>query len=269
MLIFAIDDEQATLAELHEAIARARPEAEILDFRRASDALAAIRQEERQPDVVFSDIQMPGMDGLSLAVRIRSEAPQAKVVFVTGYEQYAAEAYRRRVHGYLMKPVDAAMVREELDALGLPLRAEEPDKLVVRCFGWFDVFWHNEPLIFSRSQTKELFAYLIDREGAACTAGEIITALWEDAEAVKNPKAYLRVLIQDLRSSLAEIGMEGLLIRKHGQLALRTDMVDCDYYRLKKGDPSALNAWHDEYMKQYSWAEFTLGMLQFGRNLDA
>ncbi len=265
MLIFAIDDEQATLDELHEAIAQARPEAEILDFRRASDAVAAIQQEKRQPDVVFSDIQMPGLDGLSLAVRIRSEAPQAKIVFVTGYEQYAVEAYRRRVHGYLMKPVDPDMVREELDALGLPLLAAEPEKLLVRCFGWFDVFWQGEPLIFSRSQTKELFAFLIDREGAACTAGEIITALWEDAEAVKNPKAYLRVLIQDLRNTLSEIGLSDLLIRKHGQLAIRTDMVDCDYYRLKKGDPDALNAWHDEYMKQYSWAEFTLGMLQFSR----
>ena len=161
-------------------------------------------------------------------------------------------------------PKSAATVREELDALELPLEAAEPEKLLVRCFGWFDVFWKGEPLIFARSQTKELFAYLIDREGAACTAGEIITALWEDAEAVNNPKAYLRVLIQDVRNTLTEIGMAGLLIRKHGQLAIRTEMVDCDYYRLKKGDPVALNAWNDEYMKQYSWAEFTLGMLQFG-----
>ena len=264
MLIFAIDDEQPMLDELHDAIAQAEPSAEIMDFRRAGEALAAVSEGRAKPDVVFSDIRLPGMDGLSLAVRLKQELPGVKVVFVTGYGEYAVEAYRRRVNGYLMKPVDAAVVREELDALGLPLQAADPNKLRVRCFGYFDVFWHDEPLIFARTQTKELFAYLIDREGAACTAGEIISALWEDGETVKNPKAYLRVLTQDLRSTLASVGMEELLIRSHGQWAVRTDMLDCDYYRLKSGDVAALNAYNDEYMKQYSWAEITLAKLHFG-----
>jgi len=266
MLIFAIDDEKAMLEDLHDAIVQAEPDAEVLDFTRASDALALISNGKERPDIVFSDIQLPGMDGLSLAVRIKKELPDVKLVFVTGYEQYAVEAYRRRVNGYLMKPVDAAMIREELDALGLPPKPDGPDKLRVRCFGYFDVFWHDEPLIFTRTQTRELFAYLIDREGAACTGGEIISALWEDSDAVKNPKAYLRVLTQDLRSTLASIGMEDVLIRAHGQWAVRTEMIDCDYYRMKKGDPGAINAYHNEYMKQYSWAEFTLAMLQFGND---
>ncbi len=264
MRIFAIDDEQATLDELHDAIAQAEPYAEIMDFRRAADALAAIG-EGHAPDVVFSDIQMPGIDGLSFAVEVKKQVPGVKVIFVTGYEQYAVEAFRRRVNGYLMKPVDAAMVREELDALGLPMRAADPEKLLVRCFGWFDVFWHNEPLIFARTQTKELFAYLVDREGAACTSGEIVAVLWEDLDAVKDPKAYLRALTQDLRATLASIGMEDALIRSRGQWAVRTDKLDCDYYRLKNGDPAAINAYNGEYMKQYSWAEMTLAALTFGK----
>ncbi len=264
MRIFAIDDEQATLDELHDAIAQAEPYAEIMDFRRAADALDAI-EEGHAPDVVFSDIQMPGVDGLSFAVEVKKEVPGVKVIFVTGYEQYAVEAFRRRVNGYLMKPVDAAMVREELDALGLLMQAADPEKLLVRCFGWFDVFWHNEPLIFARTQTKELFAYLVDREGAACTAGEIVAVLWEDLDAVKDPKAYLRALTQDLRATLSSIGMEDALIRSHGQWAVRTDKLDCDYYRLKNGDPAAINAYNGEYMKQYSWAEMTLAALTFGR----
>ncbi len=264
MRIFAIDDEQAMLEELHEAILQAEPSAEVLDFRRAADALSAVA-EGKTPDVVFSDIQLPGVDGLSLAVRLKTAVPEVKVIFVTSYEQYAVEAYRRHVNGYVMKPVDARMVREELDALDLPLRAAKPDRLRVRCFGYFDVFWKDEPLIFARTQTRELFAYLVDREGAACTGGEIITALWEDNETIRNPKAYLRVLTQDLRTTLAAIGMEDVLVRAHGQWAVRTEKLDCDYYRMKKGEPEALNAYNGEYMKQYSWAEMTLAALQFGR----
>jgi YesN/AraC family two-component response regulator len=73
MLIYAIEDEQATLDALHDAIAQAEPGMEILDFRRASEALNAITEEKKRPDSVFSDIRMPGMDGLSLAVRVKRE----------------------------------------------------------------------------------------------------------------------------------------------------------------------------------------------------
>ena len=265
MLIFAIDDEPAMLEDLHEAIAEAAPDAEIMDFMRAGAALSVITEEGKRPDIVFADIEMPGMNGLNLAVQIKNRTPETKIVFVTGFSQYALEAWQRRVNGYLMKPVDAAMIREELESLSLPPRAAEPDRLLVRCFGNFDVFWHGEPLIFRRTQAKELLAYLVDREGAACTGGEIIAALWGDGETIKNPKPYLRLLAHELRATLAAVGMEDVLIREHQQWAVRRERLDCDYYRMREGDPDAVNAYHGEYMSQYSWAELTAGRLHFQR----
>ena len=129
MLIFAIDDEIAALEELHGAIAQAEKSAEIMDFETAGAALAAIREQGKKPDVVFSDIRLPGMDGLNLAVQIKNEAPYAKIIFVTGYSQYAMEAYKRHVVGYLMKPATPEKIREELDAVNLLQAAPEPDKL--------------------------------------------------------------------------------------------------------------------------------------------
>ena len=266
MLIFAIDDEIAALEELHGAIAQAEPSAEIMDFETAGAALAAIREQGKKPDVVFSDIRLPGMDGLNLAVQIKNEAPYAKIIFVTGYSQYAMEAYKRHVVGYVMKPATPEKIREELDAIDLLQATPEPDKLRVQCFGNFDVFWHRKPLIFQRTQTKELLAYLVDREGAACTSGEIITALWEDGSSVKNQQHYLRVLVQDLRDTLASVGADNVLIRERRQLAIRRDMIDCDYYRMRDGDSASVNAYHGEYMKQYSWAELTTAKLHFLQN---
>ena len=264
MLIFAIDDEPAMLSELRDAIAAAAPDAEIMEFRRAADVLIAINEEGRQPDVVFSDIELPGMDGLNLAVHIKNGAPGAKIVFVTGFSQYALEAFKRHVQGYLMKPVDADMIRDELEALSLPISApEQPEKLQIRCFGFFEVFWHGKALIFHRRQSKELLAFLIDREGRACSAEEIAAALWEDDGNLAAAKHRVRNLVSDLRSTLKEIGMEELLIRERRQLAIRCDMVDCDYYRMLSGDMSAVNAYGGEYMVDYSWAELTSGRLHF------
>jgi len=264
MLIYAIDDEPAMLAELHDAIARAEPGAEIMDFETAPEVLAALDRQEKKPDVVFSDIRLPGIDGLSLAVQIKKRAPKAGIVFVTGYAQYALEAYSRHVNGYILKPAEPEKIREELDALGVPPAFSEPeDKLRVRCFGRFEVFWHGKPVFFQRRQSKELLAFLIDREGHACTAEEIAAALWENDPDIKAVKGRIRLILHDLRVTLAEIGMEDVLIRERRQLAVRRELLDCDYYRLLGGDMSAVNAFSGQYMSDYSWAELTNARLQF------
>ncbi len=262
MLIFLIDDEQAMLQSAERAIRSARPEAEIMTFLRAEPALNAIAEQGRRPDAVFTDIRMPGLSGLELAVRLRMLCPSAKVIFVTGYQEYALEAFRVHAHGYILKPLEPDRVREELEALELP-QVPQPDRLRVRCFGYFEVFWNGKPLQFQRQQTKELLAYLVNREGDACTAGQIAAALWEDENDKKAIHNRIRVLLADLRSTLRGIGMEELLIRRRDVVAVNRTMLDCDFYRMLDGDMSVVNQFTGQYMQQYSWADLTAGRLYF------
>ena len=62
---------------------------------------------------------------------------------------------------------------------------------------------------------------------------------------------------------LGNIKMEGILIREKRMIAIKRDMIDCDYYRMLGGDVNAVNSYHGEYMKQYSWAEYTNAKLHF------
>ena len=263
MIIFAIDDESAMLSELHNAIAEASPGTEIHDFRFAADALEAITKKGMIPDVVFSDIELPGMDGLDLAIRIKQIVPAAKIVFVTGYSQYAVDAYRQHINGYVLKPIDAQQIRQELDYLTSP---DRPDygKLRVRCFGSFEVYWEGKPIAFGRKQTKELLAFLIDRS-SICSSEEISDALWEGDSDIKACKTRLRSLLHDLKKTFSKIGADNILIRRRGAIGVDTSRIDCDYYRFLKGDLQAINAFTGEYMRQYSWAETTLGRLLFKR----
>lgn len=262
MLLFAIDDEPKLLRLLHAAMREAAPDARILDFPLGAEALAAVEEQGLRPDAVFSDIRMPGLDGLALAVRLKRLAPETKLVFVTGYADYAVDAFRLHAGGYVMKPVTARRVREELDHLFVPAEPE-PDKLRVQCFGRFEVFWHGEPLKFERRQTKELLAFLIDKEGASCTVEEIAAALWEDEDDLHAAKGRIRQMISDLKKTLSAIGLDDALIRYSGQAAIRRERVDCDYYKMLEGDMAAVNAFRGEYMTQYSWAELTAGRLYF------
>lgn len=263
MTIFAIDDEPKALSLLHDAIAEAKPEAEILDFSDSNTVLTALKDQGQRPEVVFSDIELPGKTGLALAVEIKQVSPATKIIFVTGFPKYAADAFRLHASGYIVKPVFADRVREELDRLNLPARRVQTEKLRVRCFGHFEVFWKDRPLPFSRKKTKELLAFLVDREGAWCSSEEIIDALWEDKAQGKDKRHYLRVLTSELSAALKDIGQPGVLLRKRGQWAVDRELLDCDFYRMLAGDMEAVNAFHGEYMVDYSWAELTAGRLFF------
>ena len=241
-------------------------------IRKRRCSLSAIRQplnafvEKAQiPDVVFCDIEMPGLNGLEFAVRLKTLSPQTRIIFVTGYSQYALEAFRIHAHGYILKPMSVDRVLEECAVLE-QRKDDVPDsKLQIRCFGYFEIFWKGRPLDFSRKQTKELFAYLVDRRGDSCTAEEIAATLWEDEDDLSKLKARIRVLVSDLRNTLAGIGMESAIIRGSGRIAVRTEQLACDYYRMLSGDMEAVNAFKGEYMAQYSWAEMTVGQLMFGK----
>ena len=72
-----------------------------------------------------------------------------------------------------MKPVTPEDIAEELRNIGLTTaRAAQEKALRVQCFGNFEVFYQGRPLEFSRSKSKELFAYLVFRRGAACSIKE-------------------------------------------------------------------------------------------------
>ena len=262
MLIFVIDDEKPLLHDAQIAIEAAAPEAELRLFDRGAAALNAIRTEGLTPDIVFSDIEMPGISGLKLAVKLKTLSPETRIVFVTGYSQYAVEAFQIRVQGYVMKPLTPEQVRVELSLLPAPPEPE-PQKLRVQCFGNFEVFWQDEPLRFARRQTKELLAYLIDRRGALCSAEEIIAALWGESKELRNDKHRVRNFVGDLKAVMHSIGMDDALIRQVTSIAIRPERFDCDYYRMLAGDIAAINAFRGEYMSNYSWAELTAGKLYF------
>ena len=262
MLIFILDDEWPALHDAQLAIAQAAPGAELRSFTRGTEALNVMETERLAPDIVFCDIEMPGLSGLDFAVRLKTASPQTRLVFVTAYSQYAVDAFQLRVQGYVMKPLTPEQVRTELSLLPAPPEPKA-EMLRVRCFGSFEVFWRGEPVKFERRQTKELLAYLVDRRGSFCGPEEIIAALWGDEGELRNMKHRVRNFVADLKATFERLGVRDVLIRRGSSLAIRPERLDCDYYRMLAGDMTAVNAFRGEYMSNYSWAELTTGKLYF------
>ena len=100
-----VDDEQLAREEL-SFLLKEFPEVEILAT--ARNGLEAIKLiEDLEPDVVFLDVQMPGLDGLAVIRKLREKnVPLPHFILATAYDQYALEAFRLEALDYLLKPIE-------------------------------------------------------------------------------------------------------------------------------------------------------------------
>jgi two-component system response regulator AlgR len=78
----------------------------------------------REPDLVFLDIEMPGLGGLEAAERLAGMSPPPAVILVTAYPEFALEAFEHRVQDYLVKPVRLERLRASLERVRVPTRAQ-------------------------------------------------------------------------------------------------------------------------------------------------
>ena len=254
MIAIAVDDEILMLGALVKAVDASPDIREVNKFSDCDEALDFVKK--NPVDIAFLDINMRGMGGLALAESIVAARPNCKIVFCTGYEEYAIPAFKLHASGYLMKPISAEDVQAEINNIKGVKQREK--LLTVHCFGNFEVYAKGEKLMFKRLKTKELFAFLVDRKGAGMTAKQICAVLFPDDEDDVKNAAYLRQLVMDLKNTLKSVGAENVLRHETPCYRVDTSLIQCDYLTyLETGKPEFLG----EYMMQYSWAEDTCAAL--------
>ncbi|MDL2248804.1 response regulator, partial [Tyzzerella sp. OttesenSCG-928-J15] len=204
MNIIAVDDERPALNVLARAIKEAAPDCNISTFLNPLEALNYV--EEQQVDIAFLDVRMGDMDGVTLAGRLKIAQPKLNIIFVTGYERYMEAAFGMHASGYILKPVSADDVREELNHLRYKPEALPKKRIYIQTFGNFDVFVNDEPVIFRRTRAKEILAYLVDRRGATVTKKELAAVLWGDGDYNRNMQKHLQMLIAELQRALLHAG---------------------------------------------------------------
>ena len=258
MNVLITDDEKYMCEELSEAMDRVSPGA---TYHFAKDHDSAIEViEQNKIDIAFLDINMPGPSGMEIAKKIKKISPETNIIIVTAYEEYALQALRLFVSGYLMKPVIDTELAEVLDNLRTPPTREDKNSIKVRCFGNFEVFHDGKPISFSRQKAKELLAYLICMKGSSANRSEICANLFEEQFEDK-AIVYLRKIVQSLKKDLEAVGLDDLFIHNRNSYSVNVDMLDCDYYNYLSGKDDS-EEYHGEFMSQYSWAEYYIYELE-------
>lgn len=253
MNVICVDDERL-LAEHVAKLCRELPDVEeAYPFSQPARALEWL--ENHPVDLALLDIDMPGMDGMELAARIKEEHPKTAIIFLTGYSRYAVDAFRLRVSGYLLKPVDPGQLAEEVEYAFAGQKQHA--HIEARTFGNFELLVDGRPVPFKQAKCKELLAYLVDRRGSGVSRAEAFAILWEDRPYDRPMQKQFDVIIRSLRDSLRDAGVEFIFEMKSGMLRIVPEKISCDLFRFCSGDVSAFNEYAGEYMNGYAWATMT------------
>ncbi|MBD2861559.1 response regulator [Paenibacillus oceani] len=275
-----VDDERLALVYLEQLLK------ELMDIEiiaALTDPVEAVQAApELKPDVIFMDIDMPEMDGLTAAEIITDSCPDTNIVFVTAYNQFALEAFELHAMDYIVKPVQSRRLMKTVrrlekkwSQLAEQTAMRENKAGCIRCFGMlqFEQEGHAaQPFRWRTTKTEELFCYLLHHRGSVVYKETLIDLFWPDTDPEK-ALAHLYTIIYHIRKTLKESHVDVQISRISGQVGYRLDLhqVALDVEEWENGirnlgpvQPDHLEEhrrWVQEYSgdyfgdKGYAWAE--------------
>ena len=212
MITLSVDDQQGVTNLMKKMLTNIDPKGTHMTAANMDEAFGLLSDEVQ---IIFLDIEMPGLGGIEAADLLQKRYKKLNVIFVTGHPEYSFPAHGVHPSGFLTKPVDEQDILRELKHLRFPIETPK-SPLRVRCSP-FAVFVGDKPFDFKSDRTIELFAYMVYKNGAFCTNGELLAVMWQGNI---DKQGRLRQLIMDMRECLKEIDAEDVIIKKYGKVGL-------------------------------------------------
>ncbi len=235
---------------------------------------ALLYAQDHEVDIAFLDIDMPVISGVQLARALKQIHKKIEIIFVTGYEEYALEAYQLGAIGYLLKPYSQDNLFEILDRAGAMCgtigKSEKYPHILIRTFGEFDVFVDGKVIPFKNKKVKELLALLVDRRGGTMSPPMITSYLWEDKVYDNVTKSYVWRTAKELDKILQTYEIAQIFKNDGNAKSVDPSHFVCDYYEVIQGNDNYKKAYTGMYMNQYSWGEETVPYIDelVGENKD-
>ncbi|MFA6076258.1 MAG: response regulator [Negativicutes bacterium] len=204
--IVLVEDEKWAMADLCQLLADIPAVAIVNAYLSPLDALANLDEDLKTADVYFLDVNMAQMSGLSFAIELQTRQAKVKLVFITGHENYALQAFDVAAFDYILKPVKFTRLYKTILRLKNFFLTEHVHKTIpafikIKYFGRFDILLGGQPVKWLSRKAEELVAYLLVNDGAAMHSEQIYEALWSEP-ANHRGLANLRTTVFRARQSL-------------------------------------------------------------------
>ncbi len=185
-----------------------------IEIYEASDGVEALEiYNEKRPDLIITDIEMPNMDGLTLCKRIRKEDRSTPILITTAYTstEYLLEAISLNLVRYLVKPMQEEELFESLSVCFEQIETNKPTIINLTKEYKYDTFNHtliykDEIVTITNSQHK-LISILITNHGRIVSYKEIEHYVWYDKAMSSDA---LRSLIRDVRKLIGKESIENI-----------------------------------------------------------
>ena len=257
MRAIIVDDEAIMLRRFTRVSEGIKDLCLVGQFDSAEDAL---QYAEKNPvELAFLDVDMPIMNGLELARRLRKMRSDMLIVFVTAYDEYIWDSNQIGGDDYIVKPFSREVLEKSMDRIRLLAKRQEKI-LYVHTFGRFFVSRDGKPIRLT-GKAKEILALLVVYRGKEVSNETIFNTLWEGREYSNASMIVYFNALRRLKQALTQAGIRSLLISNtHGQL-VNTDLFDCDYYAWMDGHAGIRDRFDGEFLSEYSWGESFLAQL--------
>lgn len=259
MRLICVSDDPEAIKEFESICREIQYVQKLVSCRTESKAMEYI--ENNLLDIAFIRMEEHRQNGILLAQRMREVNPELRVVIISDDPSYALQAFEICADGYLLRPYEKGDVEKKLHNIRKKFHMDQKKRIYFQTIPHFELFVEDKLVPITQKKVKELLAILVDYAGCSVTSEQIIDRMWEQRLFDENSKALLRMTAKRLRKLLIQEQIDEILIEGHGVRALDISKVECDYYRILKGDSTSIDKYHGEYMSEYSWAEETNGKL--------
>lgn len=242
MVAIVIDDE--VLSAEHISRLLINTGLTVYSFTNPYEALE--NMQKSNPDVVFLDIEMPGMNGLEIAEMIQAFDMDCEVIFITGHNQYAIEAFDVNALDYLLKPITPRQVTRAMDRVikrrgSRVTSANENQNLKnvikISLFGKMSVHTGNEKksVRFLTVKSAEVFCFMLMHKGEEVSKWRLIDAIWPDKDLDKgdiNLRSTVSRLNKTFRENNIKVSMNST--RNGYQLEVLEKSMEVDAFLLEE-----------------------------------
>lgn len=119
MNIIILDNHKLIIKEIRRQVISVLPEAECVCFTKQREAIEHVKK--NRVDVALLDVDMPGLNGIEVAELMCQINPRLNIIFITGFPEYALQAFTVPVSDFIVKPVSEDALRASFQKLRFPL----------------------------------------------------------------------------------------------------------------------------------------------------